>query len=68
VDAVILQIFVSLALVVGSLLLFAFSVKQRDHEESHRLALFPLDADDGRAPEPGPESAQSVPTPPREKP
>ena len=40
-----LQIFVSLMLVVGSLLLFAFSQKQRDHEHSDRLSLLPLEND-----------------------
>ena len=47
VDVLTLQIFVSLALVAGAVLLFAFSVKERDHEESHRMALFPLDSDEG---------------------
>ncbi|MFO0551283.1 MAG: hypothetical protein U0271_23035 [Polyangiaceae bacterium] len=47
-DVIVLQIFVSLGLVVGSLLLFAFSTKQRDHEHNDRLALLPLDND--RAP------------------
>ncbi len=31
------QIFVSLMLVVGSILLFAWSAKQRDHEHADRL-------------------------------
>lgn len=43
-----LQIFVSLMLVVGSLLLFAFSAKQRDHEHNDRLALLPLENDSVR--------------------
>ena len=63
-DVVVLQIFVSLALVVGSLLLFAFSVKQRDLEESHRLALFPLEDDDGRAPARDPVTDQDASSPP----
>lgn len=45
-----LQIFVSLMLVLGSLLLFAFSAKQRDHEHSDRLALLPLEQDSLRPP------------------
>ena len=45
-----LQVFVSLALVAGSLLLFAFTCRQRDFEHSDRLALLPLD-DDPIAPE-----------------
>ncbi|HKA87013.1 MAG TPA: hypothetical protein VKE22_05070 [Haliangiales bacterium] len=39
---VILQVFVSLMLVAGSILLFGFSMKQRDHEHADRLSLFPL--------------------------
>ncbi len=41
----ILQIFVSLMLVVGSLLLFGYSVRQRDHEHAERLSLLPLAED-----------------------
>lgn len=41
-----LQIFVSLLLVVGSLILFAHSVKQRDHEHASRLSLLPLEGED----------------------
>lgn len=44
-DVVVLQVFVSLLLAAGSVLLFAHSMKQRDHEHSERLALLPLDAD-----------------------
>ncbi len=39
----ILQVFVSLGLVVGSVILFAFTCRQRDFEHSDRLALLPLD-------------------------
>jgi hypothetical protein len=45
VEVVILQVFVSLGLVVGSLLLFAFACKQKDFDHADRLALFPLDDD-----------------------
>ena len=41
-----LQVFVSLILVLGSLLLFAFTCRQRDFEHADRLALRPLDEDD----------------------
>jgi hypothetical protein len=51
VEVIALQVFVSLTLVVGSLLLFAFSAKQRDHEHSSRLALLPLESDRERDPE-----------------
>jgi hypothetical protein len=49
VEVVTLQVFVSLMLVVGSLLLFAFTCKQRDFEHADRLALLPLD-EGGHAP------------------
>ena len=45
-EVVILQVFVSLALVVGSVLLFAFTHRQRSLEHADRLALLPLDDDD----------------------
>jgi hypothetical protein len=46
VDVVVLQVFVSLFLVAGSLLLFAFTCRQRDFEHADRLSLLPLDDDD----------------------
>jgi hypothetical protein len=74
-----LQIFVSLMLVVGSVLLFAFTAKQRSHEHHDRLALLPLENDTPRplvtmgpqaAPNPGPAAraqldsdASGTPTP-----
>ena len=45
-EVLILQVFVSLLL--GSILLFVFSVKQRDHEHSDRLALLPLESDEAQ--------------------
>jgi hypothetical protein len=45
VEVLILQVFVSLALVVGSILLFAYSIKQRDHQHGGHLALLPLEED-----------------------
>lgn len=45
-DVVVLQVFVSLLLVVGSLLLFGFTYRQRDFEHADRLSLLPLDDDD----------------------
>lgn len=44
-EVVVLQVFVSLVLVVGSLLLFAFTWRQRDFEHADRLALLPLHDD-----------------------
>ncbi|WP_224364484.1 cytochrome oxidase [Hyalangium versicolor] len=45
-NVILLQVFVSLMLVAGSVLLFAVSIRYRDHEHADRLALFPLE-DDG---------------------
>jgi hypothetical protein len=57
VEVIGLQVFVSLMLVVGSILLFAFSAKQRDHEHGHRLSLLPLEEDaPRRAPTKDPEA------------
>ena len=44
-DVLVLQIFVSLMLVVGSLLLFGFSLRKRDHEHAERLSLLPMSDD-----------------------
>jgi hypothetical protein len=43
VEVVTLQVFVSLMLVSGSLLLFGFTCRQRDFDHSERLALLPLE-------------------------
>ncbi|MBX3203734.1 MAG: cytochrome oxidase [Labilithrix sp.] len=45
-EILIMQVFVSLLLVVGSVLLFIFTARQRDFEHADRLALLPLDSDD----------------------
>jgi hypothetical protein len=42
-EVVILQVFVSLMLVLGSGMLFGFTVKQRDFEHGDRLSLLPLE-------------------------
>ncbi len=47
-EVVILQVFVSLLLVVGSVLLFAFTCRQRDFEHADRLALLPLEREEPR--------------------
>jgi hypothetical protein len=49
-------VFVSLVLVGGSLLLFAFTCRQRDFDHADRLALLPLD--DGAS---APSAARSTP-------
>ncbi len=58
-NVLILQVFVSLMLVVGSVLLFLVSVRQRDHEHADRISLFPLE-DDAR-PEPPPTPPEVLP-------
>jgi hypothetical protein len=45
VDILILQVFVSLMLVIGSVILFLFTCRQRTFEHADRLALLPLDDD-----------------------
>lgn len=45
-----LQVFVSLMLALGSVLLFAFSCRQRDFDHADRLALLPMDDDGGQPP------------------
>jgi hypothetical protein len=44
-NVVALQVFVSLMLVAGSVVLFVHSIRQRDHEHADRLALAPLEDD-----------------------
>ena len=44
-EALGLQVFVSLVLAVGSLLLFVFTCRQRDFDHADRLALLPLEKD-----------------------
>lgn len=46
-DILILQVFVSLLLVVGSIILFAFTCRQKSFDHADRLALLPVDEDDG---------------------
>jgi hypothetical protein len=58
VEVLILQVFVSLLLVCGSLMLFTFSVRKRDYEHSDRLALLAIARDDARS-TPTPEEKQS---------
>jgi hypothetical protein len=74
-EVVVLQVFVSLFLVIGSVLLFAFTCRQRDFEHADRLALLPLD--DGtplalEPPRPGgspePNAQNDRPAPPANEP
>ena len=41
-NALVLTLFVSLVLVIGSALLFGFLFRERTHEHADRLALLPL--------------------------
>ena len=45
-NVLVLQVFVSLMLVLGSLVLLAYSVKHADHEHADRLALLPIEDDE----------------------
>ncbi len=45
-EVVILQVFVSILLVVGSILLFGFTCRQRSFDHADRLALLPLEKDE----------------------
>jgi hypothetical protein len=49
VNVVVLQVFVSLMLVAGSLVLFVHSVRDRTSEHADRLALAPLEEDSAGA-------------------
>jgi cbb3-type cytochrome oxidase maturation protein len=44
-EALTLQVFVSLMLGAGSVLLFLFTCRQRDFDHADRLALLPLEDD-----------------------
>ena len=44
-NVIVMQVFVSLMLVAGSIVLFVHSVRQRDHEHADRLSLAPLEDD-----------------------
>jgi hypothetical protein len=59
-NVVALQVFVSLMLVAGSLVLFVHSVRQRDHEHADRLSLAPLEDDDGQLASPVQTPGQSL--------
>jgi hypothetical protein len=45
VSIIAMQVFVSLVLVAGSIVLFLFTVRQRDFEHADRLVLAPLEDD-----------------------
>lgn len=47
-DVITMQVFVSLVLVLGALLLFGISMRNRDHEHADRLSLLPMADDDAK--------------------
>jgi len=55
----VLQVFVSLMLVLSSVVLFIFTVKSRTFEHADRLSLTPLEEDDVNAPPASPVSPAS---------
>ena len=44
-EIIVVQVFVSLLLVVGGVVLLAYSIKQADHEHADRLSILPLQDD-----------------------
>ncbi len=44
-EILVVQIFVSLLLVGGGVVLLAYSLKQADHEHADRLSILPLEED-----------------------
>lgn len=54
-NVLVLQVFVSLMLVLSSVLLFATSVRRRDYEHADRMSLFPLEDDAPKKRETPPE-------------
>lgn len=49
-EVLVLQVFASLMLAAGSILLFAYSCKQRDLDHADRLALLPIEDDTATVP------------------
>ncbi len=49
-EVLVLQIFVSLMLVIGSIVLFSYSAKHKDHQHAARLALLPLEDESTQLP------------------
>ncbi len=45
-EILIVQVFVSLLLVIGGVVLLAYSIKQADHQHADRLSILPLQDDD----------------------
>jgi hypothetical protein len=45
-DVIVMQVFVSMLLVIGGVVLFVFSVKKRTFDHADRLALLPLEKEE----------------------
>jgi len=45
-SVLVLQVFVSLMLVLGAVLLLAWSIRHSDHEHADRLSLLPLEEEE----------------------
>lgn len=54
-SVIVLQVFVSLMLVLGAVLLLAYSIKHSDHEHSDRLSLLPLEKEENSKSTEGPK-------------
>lgn len=63
-NVIVLQVFVSLMLVAGSIVLFVFTVRSRTLEHVDRLSLAPLE-DDARAAQPQSSPVVETVTPER---
>lgn len=62
-NVMVLQVFVSLMLVLGSIVLFIFTVKSRTFEHTERLSLAPLEDDQLTPPPPATPSSSPSPQP-----
>ena len=58
-EVLILQVFVSLMLVLSSVILFAFTAKNRTFDHADRLALLPVDDESDVVPAPTEEGKES---------
>jgi hypothetical protein len=67
-EALTLQVFVSLVLAAGGVLLFLFSGKWRDVEHADRLALFPMETEETTPHRPGADAAREAANLPSAKP
>lgn len=65
-NVMVLQVFVSLMLVLGAVVLFIFTVKSRTFEHTERLSLAPLE--DDRLEPPAPTSTSGSPSPQQREP